>query len=474
MATVLVVEDDPALRMLCRVNLELENYRVLEAATVDLAGELLARSGQPRAARPARRQQRRARARPDHPGAAAGRVDLPAQRHVGRAIRRSTRASTTSSASRSTSTSSGPRSSASARALSGSDQDIVDNIKLGGYIAKSERGDGSHPCGVRGAPAGSTSSSAPRRCARYESARRRSPSAPRSSRATPTSSTASSSTRCAPPRRGPTGTSASGSSACARRARAASPTRSSSEREDELENAILAARVTFQGEEMPLRTAQAKLAVLPDYAERDELGRAPGGRDRRRSTTTGASCSATRTRSRPSSRESPDPVARNEEEKGISLRELSRTAQQASDDVADALRGAARPLVRAAARRRARAEVPSAFHIVLHAAALAARGDVHEGARGRGLPGDARRSSASTSRTTPNIRLDLDDRPQKSPRACVIAARPAEGRPPDHARAGRAPRLPGVPARGRARAPLRAAATRASRTRSATSRATTR
>jgi DNA-binding response OmpR family regulator len=40
-ATVLVVEDDPALRMLCRVNLELENYRVLEAATVDAAGELL-------------------------------------------------------------------------------------------------------------------------------------------------------------------------------------------------------------------------------------------------------------------------------------------------------------------------------------------------------------------------------------------------------------------------------------------------
>jgi DNA-binding response OmpR family regulator len=40
-ATVLVVEDDPALRMLCRVNLELENYRVLEAATVDLAEELL-------------------------------------------------------------------------------------------------------------------------------------------------------------------------------------------------------------------------------------------------------------------------------------------------------------------------------------------------------------------------------------------------------------------------------------------------
>jgi DNA-binding response OmpR family regulator len=40
-ATVLVVEDDPALRMLCRVNLELEHYRVLEAATLDLASEFL-------------------------------------------------------------------------------------------------------------------------------------------------------------------------------------------------------------------------------------------------------------------------------------------------------------------------------------------------------------------------------------------------------------------------------------------------
>src|SRR5215203_2513091 len=44
-------------------------------------------------------------------------------------------------------------------------------------------------------------------------------------------------------------------------------------REDALENAILAARVQFRGEELPLRTAQARLAVLPGYADRDELGR---------------------------------------------------------------------------------------------------------------------------------------------------------------------------------------------------------
>src|ERR671934_2431771 len=44
------------------------------------------------------------------------------------------------------------------------------------------------------------------------------------------------------------------------------------EREDALENAVLAARVEFKGEELPLRSAQARLAVLPDYADRETLG----------------------------------------------------------------------------------------------------------------------------------------------------------------------------------------------------------
>jgi DNA-binding NtrC family response regulator len=41
-ATVLVVEDDASLRLLCRLNLELEHYRVFEAGTVGRAAELLA------------------------------------------------------------------------------------------------------------------------------------------------------------------------------------------------------------------------------------------------------------------------------------------------------------------------------------------------------------------------------------------------------------------------------------------------
>src|SRR2546430_4741646 len=44
------------------------------------------------------------------------------------------------------------------------------------------------------------------------------------------------------------------------------------EREDALENAILAARVTYRGEELPLRAAQARLAIVAGYRERQELG----------------------------------------------------------------------------------------------------------------------------------------------------------------------------------------------------------
>src|SRR3954452_14256363 len=42
------------------------------------------------------------------------------------------------------------------------------------------------------------------------------------------------------------------------------------EREDELENRLLATRVSFKGEEVALRNAPAKLAVLPAYADREQ------------------------------------------------------------------------------------------------------------------------------------------------------------------------------------------------------------
>ena len=94
------------------------------------------------------------------------------------------------------------------------------------------------------------------------------------------------------------------------------------EREDELENAILAAGVTFRGEEMPLRNAQAKLAVLDSYADREELGEihaqasARFNDDRLELLRAGEELEAELSGE-------PDPVARSAEEKGISLQELS-------------------------------------------------------------------------------------------------------------------------------------------------------
>jgi DNA-binding response OmpR family regulator len=40
--TVLVVDDEPSIRLLCRVNLELEGYRVLEAGTLEDARRAVA------------------------------------------------------------------------------------------------------------------------------------------------------------------------------------------------------------------------------------------------------------------------------------------------------------------------------------------------------------------------------------------------------------------------------------------------
>jgi hypothetical protein len=192
-----------------------------------------------------------------------------------------------------------------------------------------------------------------------------------------------------------------------------------SERKDELENAILAARVTFQGEEIPLRTAQAKLAVLPDYAERDELGALQadasaefneGRREliRDESALAGELSGIT------------DPVARNEEEKGISLRDLAERLKRASDESAAAY---------AALRDRwferllgdEREERPSAFH-VSYMRRLSPLEATYTKDRAVEVCMDTLSKLGFDLANDSRIRLDLDDRPQKSPRACVIAA----------------------------------------------------
>ncbi|MFL5944541.1 MAG: hypothetical protein ACJ74C_03750, partial [Gaiellaceae bacterium] len=107
------------------------------------------------------------------------------------------------------------------------------------------------------------------------------------------------------------------------------------EKDDELENAQLAARVTFKGEELPLRAALAQLAVLPDYKDRDELGELQRARSAQFNEARLELLSAYEELEADLSEE-PDPVARNEEEKQISLRELESVLVAASDDVENA------------------------------------------------------------------------------------------------------------------------------------------
>ena len=193
------------------------------------------------------------------------------------------------------------------------------------------------------------------------------------------------------------------------------------EREDALENAILAARVEFKGEELPIRSAQAKLAVLPDYGEREELGEAAGDRS--------AEFNAERLEVLRAAEEleaeisgEPDPVARNEEEKGISLRELEAVLAQASERST----GAYVPLRDRWFERLLgpeRAKMPSSYHVA-YLRRLSPLESTYTKDRAVEVCMDTVKRLGFDLENEPNIRLDLDDRPQKSPRACVIPSDP--------------------------------------------------
>jgi hypothetical protein len=193
------------------------------------------------------------------------------------------------------------------------------------------------------------------------------------------------------------------------------------EREDELENRLLAERVTFRGEEMPLRNAQAKLAVLPSYADREELGKiqaeasATFNADRldliRASEELAADYSGIA-----------DAVERNEEEKGISLRELSTALHDASVTATSSY-DALRERWFAKLLGDERADVPSSYH-TSWMRRLSPLEATYTKARATEICLLTLDELGFDLTQQPNIKLDLDDRPQKSPRACVIASDP--------------------------------------------------
>ena len=189
---------------------------------------------------------------------------------------------------------------------------------------------------------------------------------------------------------------------------------------DALQNAELAARIELDGEEIPLRTASARLSVLGSYGERERVGSrvwdASAELDPRR-----RELQAAREELRAELTGEADPIRRNENEKGISLHRLSEVVRDAADATSesyselrgrwlDRLLGAERPAV------------PSSYH-ALYVYRLAALADVYAKDRATGicvstlreLGFDLARSGVST---------DLEDRPQKTPRPAVIASDP--------------------------------------------------
>jgi hypothetical protein len=195
------------------------------------------------------------------------------------------------------------------------------------------------------------------------------------------------------------------------------------EQQDALENALLGARVTFRDEEMPLRSAQARLAVVDSYADREELGElertesAGFNPDRRALLEAHERLEADVTGD-------PDPVRRNEEEKGISLRELEGVLVAASDTTT---------AVFARMRDRwfekllgpGREEVPSNAHLH-YLRRLSPLESTYTKERAVDICLATTLALGFDMTAIPNIRLDTEDRPQKNPRACVIASNPPD------------------------------------------------
>jgi hypothetical protein len=194
-------------------------------------------------------------------------------------------------------------------------------------------------------------------------------------------------------------------------------------REDELANALLAARLTFEGEELPLHAAGAKLAVLSGFAQREALGELVQQldstfNDRRRDLLVARDDLEGKLSGEP------DAVLRNETEKQISLRELEAVLRRTADLVAEEyarLRGHWFERLLGPERT----QLPSSAQ-VRWLRRLSPLESTYTKERAVDVCMETVRALGFELEAIPNIRLDLEDRPQKNPRACVIASDPPE------------------------------------------------
>lgn len=192
-------------------------------------------------------------------------------------------------------------------------------------------------------------------------------------------------------------------------------------RADALENAILACRVELDGDDLPLRAAQARLAVLDAYADRDRLGRAvleaSASFDDER---LDLLCAAEELDADLSGER--DPVRRSAELKGVDLEELARALEEASRRL-DA--GYARLRERWLDRVLGPEREPEPLSVhVAYVRRLSPLASTYTKERAVPVCLATLAELGFDLAADERIRLDLDDRPQKNPRACVIASDP--------------------------------------------------
>ena len=198
-------------------------------------------------------------------------------------------------------------------------------------------------------------------------------------------------------------------------------TRELAARSDALENATLAARLEWGGDSIPLRTGQARLAVEEEYAARDALGELVREAS---ATFNGDRLELLRAREALEGElsEIGDPVARSEAEKEIDLRALFdalEAARLSATPAFEAMRARWLPELLGADVE----ETPSSAHLAWMRR-LSPLVSTYSKERAVPVCQATLRALGFDLDDEPGIRPDLEDRPQKSPRACVIAADP--------------------------------------------------
>jgi hypothetical protein len=192
---------------------------------------------------------------------------------------------------------------------------------------------------------------------------------------------------------------------------------------DRFENEFLAARVDFRGESLPLRSAQAMLAILDEYGDRNELGDLAADASARFNDDRQELMAAAETLDAELS-DDPDPIGRSARRKAIDIHALSDALGRAAREQDESYGPLRERWLDRILGEEHEAE-PASYHVA-YLRRLSPLADTYTKERAVPICLESLSRLGFDLAADEHIRLDLDDRPQKNPRACVIASDPPE------------------------------------------------